>query len=93
MARNNDQQPIYCSFCGKRENQAARLIAGPGVYICSDCVTACSDLLRDEYDLEETPGIQAPERLPTPMEMMIWLAASIMFLALRGVSTSSVTLA
>ena len=69
MARNNDQQPIYCSFCGKRENQAARLIAGPGVYICSDCVTACSDLLRDEYDLEETPGIQAPERLPTPMEM------------------------
>ena len=68
MARNNEQ-PIRCSFCGKRESQASRLIAGPGVYICSDCVTACSDLLRDEYDLEETPGIQAPERLPTPMEM------------------------
>ena len=69
MARNNEQPPIRCSFCGKRENQAARLIAGPGVYICSDCVTACSDLLREEYDLEETQGIQAPERLPTPMEM------------------------
>ena len=69
MARNNEQPPIRCSFCGKRENQAARLIAGPGVYICSDCVTACSELLREEYDLEENQGIQAPERLPTPMEM------------------------
>ena len=45
MAKNNEQ-PIRCSFCGKRENQAARLIAGPGVYICSDCVEACADLLR-----------------------------------------------
>ncbi len=69
MARNNEQPPIRCSFCGKRENQAARLIAGPGVYICSDCVTACSDLLREEYDLEESQSIQAPERLPTPMEI------------------------
>ena len=46
MAKNNEQ-PIHCSFCGKRENQASRLIAGPGVYICSDCVQACSDLLRE----------------------------------------------
>ena len=69
MARNNEQPPIRCSFCGKRENQAARLIAGPGVYICSDCVSACSDLLREEYDLEENQSIQAPERLPTPMEI------------------------
>ena len=69
MARNNEQPPIRCSFCGKRENQASRLIAGPGVYICSECVAACSDLLRDEYDMEETPGLKAPDRLPTPMEI------------------------
>ena len=69
MARNNEQPPVRCSFCGKRENQASRLIAGPGVYICSDCVSACSDLLREEYDLGETQGLQAPERLPTPMEI------------------------
>ena len=73
MARNNEQPPIRCSFCGKRENQAARLIAGPGVYICSDCVTACSDLLREEYDLEDPQGIQAPDRLPTPMEMKAFM--------------------
>ena len=47
MAKNNEQ-PIRCSFCGKRESQAARLIAGPGVYICSDCVSACSELLRED---------------------------------------------
>ena len=69
MAKNNEQTPIRCSFCGKRENQASRLIAGPGVYICSDCVTACSDLLREEYDLGDDQGIQAPDRLPTPMEI------------------------
>ena len=63
------EQPIRCSFCGKRENQASRLIAGPGVYICSDCVAACSDLLRDEIDLEQPSGLSAPERLPTPMEI------------------------
>ena len=63
------EQPIRCSFCGKRENQASRLIAGPGVYICSDCVAACSDLLRDEIDLGQPSGLNAPERLPTPMEI------------------------
>ena len=65
---NSNEQPIRCSFCGRRENQASRLIAGPGVNICSDCVSACSDLLREELELEQ--GIAGkPERLPTPMEM------------------------
>ena len=68
MARNTEQ-PIRCSFCGKRENQAGRLIAGPGVYICSDCVNACSELLRDEIEFDERGNLRAPEKLPTPMEM------------------------
>lgn len=63
------EQPVRCSFCGKRENQASRLIAGPGVYICSDCVAACSDLLRDEYEMEGSEGLKAPEKLPTPVEI------------------------
>ena len=62
-----DEQLISCSFCGKRESQA-RLIAGPGVCICSDCVQACNDLLRqDEYNLE------MPEKLPTPAEMKAYM--------------------
>ncbi len=68
MARNTEQ-PIRCSFCGKRENQASRLIAGPGVYICSECVAACSDLLRDEIELEAQESLGRPERIPTPMEI------------------------
>ena len=66
---NKTEQPIRCSFCGMRENQAGRLIAGPGVYICSDCVAACSDLLRDEIELEESAPFKSPEKLPTPLEI------------------------
>ena len=70
MARTSEP-PVRCSFCGKRESQAGRLIAGPGVYICSDCVRACSELLRDEIDV----GGGAPklEKLPTPMEMKAFM--------------------
>ncbi len=65
---NNTEQPIRCSFCGKRESQVSRLIAGPGVFICSDCVAACSELLRDDIEME-SGGLEAPDRLPTPMEI------------------------
>ena len=68
MAKREDQA-IRCSFCGKRESQAERLIAGPGVYICSDCVQACMELLRDEIQVDEAGALRQPERLPTPMEM------------------------
>ena len=72
MARNNEQ-PIRCSFCGKRENQVERLIAGPGVYICSECVAACGELLREEMHYDERGHFRAPETLPTPMEMKSYL--------------------
>ena len=71
MPRNNDQQ-LRCSFCGKRENQG-RLIAGPGVCICSDCVQACSDLLREDIVYDEEGNLRAPESLPTPMEMKAYM--------------------
>ena len=67
------EQPIRCSFCGMREGQTSRLIAGPGVYICGDCVQACSDLLREEIEMEETGGLRTPDRLPTPMEMKTYM--------------------
>ena len=67
-----DEQPIRCSFCGRRENQAGRLIAGPGVYICSDCVEACCDLLK-----EDAQSHTAPDHLPTPMEMKSFMDSYI----------------
>ena len=70
MARNSEQQ-VRCSFCGKREGQATKMIAGPGVYICSDCVRACSDLLRDEIDTGS--GTATMEKLPTPIEIKTFM--------------------
>ena len=66
MSHTNEQL-LCCSFCGKREDQA-RLIAGHGVYICSDCVQTCCDLLRDD----EYAG-EAPDHLPTPMEIKAYM--------------------
>ena len=62
-----DEQLMCCSFCGKSENQA-RLIAGPGVCICSDCVQACCDLLQEDASASEMP-----EKLPTPAEIKAYL--------------------
>ena len=68
MAKKDDQS-IRCSFCGKRENQVERLIAGPGVCICSDCVQACSELLMDDARVDSQGNLRKPEHLPTPMEI------------------------
>lgn len=62
-----DEQNICCSFCGKQES-SSRLIAGPGVYICSDCVDACCDLLKQDRQATEMP-----DHLPTPMEMKAYM--------------------
>ncbi len=66
-----DEQILCCSFCGKQESQA-RLIAGPGVCICSDCVQACCDLLQ-----EDANNYDMPEKLPTPMEMKAYMDSYI----------------
>ena len=62
-----DEQMLCCSFCGKGESQV-RLIAGPDVYICSDCVQACCDLLRENSTEEGMP-----DHLPTPMEIKAYM--------------------
>ena len=62
-----EEQILSCSFCGKTEAMA-RLIAGPGVCICSDCVHACCDLLQED----ELVG-EMPENLPTPAEIKAYM--------------------
>lgn len=71
-----DEQPIRCSFCGKRETQT-RLIAGPGVYICSECVQTCSQLLKDDLESDSRGKLRSGERLPTPMEMKAFMDSYI----------------
>ena len=82
MPNTEEKNPICCSFCGKRESQA-RLIAGPGVYICSDCVQTCCDLLEDDIYEQELP-----ERLPTPLEMKQYMDGYIV-----GQEEAKITLA
>lgn len=72
MARK-DEQPIRCSFCGRRESQTGRLIAGSDVYICSDCVQACCDLLKEELEFSDSKGMAQPKTLPTPAEIKAYM--------------------
>ncbi len=72
MAKKEDQG-IRCSFCGKRETQVERLIAGPGVCICSDCVQACSELLQGDLQNDPRGKQHKPDRLPTPMEIKAFM--------------------
>lgn len=50
MAKNEDKKQLKCSFCGKNQEQVKRLIAGPGVYICDECIDLCSEIITDEFD-------------------------------------------
>ncbi len=50
MSNNNDIRQLHCSFCGKTEEQVKKLIEGPGVYICNECVDLCFEIFEDEFD-------------------------------------------
>ena len=69
MAKFDDKKQLKCSFCGKTQDQVRRLIAGPDVCICDECVELCEDIIREEFEEanEETTSI---ESLPKPKEMM-----------------------
>ena len=69
---NHEEQHICCSFCGKSESET-RLIAGPGVYICSDCVQVCLDILKDEDQVADGLQQGSLNHLPTPMEMKSYM--------------------
>ena len=53
MAKSNDQGKLKCSFCGKPQDQVRKLIAGHGVYICDECVSLCSEIIEEEFELDE----------------------------------------
>ena len=69
MTKRN--QSIRCSFCGKPQESVHRIVAGPGVYICDECIKVCNNILEtDEYeDDEETYTLNEEEKLPTPEEI------------------------
>ena len=50
MSKYEDKKQLKCSFCGKTQDQVKRLIAGPGVYICDECIDLCSDIIQEEFE-------------------------------------------
>ena len=62
----DDDKLLYCSFCGKSQHEVRKLIAGPSVYVCDECVALCNDIIREE--LQEEPGSDKAD-LPTPKEI------------------------
>ncbi|HIX89557.1 MAG TPA: ATP-dependent Clp protease ATP-binding subunit ClpX [Candidatus Agathobaculum pullicola] len=73
MPNFDDDKTLKCSFCGKPQGRVRKLIAGPGVYICDECIGVCTSILEDELDFapedraEQT--VLEPEKLPTPQEL------------------------
>src|SRR3954468_8872948 len=62
-----DNQPLCCSFCGKSQKEVKKLIAGPTVYICDECIGLCNDIIAEEIDREETKDTKL--RIPKPAEI------------------------
>ena len=67
---SSSEKILYCSFCGKSQHEVKKLIAGPSVFICDECIELCNDIIRDEVAAEaEAVGKPARSDLPTPAEI------------------------
>ena len=63
---NDSEKLLYCSFCGKSQHEVKKLIAGPSVYVCDECVELCNDIILEEMEEETSTAIR---KLPTPQEI------------------------
>ena len=70
MSKYDENTPLKCSFCGKPQSQVNRLVAGPGVYICDECIQVCQEILKENYPEEHAENAaETPVRLPKPKEI------------------------
>ena len=65
--KGTSEKLLYCSFCGKSQHEVRKLIAGPSVFICDECIELCNDIIRDEAQAE--PAASTRSGLPTPAEI------------------------
>jgi ATP-dependent Clp protease ATP-binding subunit ClpX len=66
QASGDGKNTLYCSFCGKSQHEVRKLIAGPTVFICDECVELCMDIIREET---KATGLKSSEGVPTPLEI------------------------
>ena len=71
MAKNDTPGGVKCSFCGKTQESVKRIVAGPGVYICSECIALCNEIIESEYyaEDEDTYTLAGLEKIPSPKEI------------------------
>jgi ATP-dependent Clp protease ATP-binding subunit ClpX len=62
----DSKNTLYCSFCGKSQHEVRKLIAGPTVFICDECVELCMDIIREET---KTAGLKSTDGVPSPQEI------------------------
>src|SRR5215813_3623759 len=66
--KSGSEKLLYCSFCGKSQHEVRKLIAGPSVFICDECIELCNDIIREESTTDKS-GRPAKSDLPTPKEI------------------------
>ena len=66
---SSSEKTLYCSFCGKSQHEVKKLIAGPSVFICDECIDLCNDIIRDELPATGELGKEERTELPTPSEI------------------------
>jgi ATP-dependent Clp protease ATP-binding subunit ClpX len=66
--KGSSEKLLYCSFCGKSQHEVRKLIAGPSVFICDECIELCNDIIKDESQ-SDAPVSSAKQGLPTPREI------------------------
>ena len=72
MAKNDNNNEIRCSFCGKPQSLVQKIIAGPGVYICDECISVCQSILEEEFEPERVSNTEAKvsmDELPKPKQL------------------------
>lgn len=68
---SSSEKVLYCSFCGKSQHEVKKLIAGPSVFICDECIELCNDIIRDEVTQENAEVKPAKAELPIPSEIKL----------------------
>jgi ATP-dependent Clp protease ATP-binding subunit ClpX len=67
---SSGEKTLYCSFCGKSQHEVKKLIAGPSVFICDECIELCNDIIRDEAPAADAPGAKTNrDDLPVPSDI------------------------
>ena len=69
MARSDTPKSVRCSFCGKTQDEVRKIVAGPGVYICDECVDLCNSIIDTEEYEDERYTLEGLEEIPSPKEI------------------------